>query len=322
MLDRFRGNVPSDDEHALEEINKKIKKLNKRVKKLEKENDSYIRLFKTLYLDYELTPKGALKTTFEICQELLNFVDNVCRKHDITYWLDYGNLIGAVRHDGFIPWDDDMDVGMLRKDFDRFLGIFKQELIDNGLDDIINITIRDKNQHGKILYFLQILLQDETGKIFGGLDVFPYDYVIDSFDNIEEEFEKARKEFMDSFSNGMSYEESMGHCYERLNLSLDEGKYIISGVDGLRARKAAYDFELLDANKILPLSTITFCGRDYPCPNDVDYYLKMIYGDYMDIPKVLRFHNRLNELRKSLDLEEKSSQYYDKLNNANSTLLE
>ena len=52
---------------------------------------------------------------------LLQSFDTVCKKHDIDYWLDYGTLLGAIRHQGFIPWDTETDVGMLRSDYALFL---------------------------------------------------------------------------------------------------------------------------------------------------------------------------------------------------------
>jgi len=322
MLERFKSKNSSDGtEELIEDINRQIKKLNKRVKKLEKENDSYIRLFKTLYLDYELTPKGALKTTFEICQELLNFVDNVCKKHDITYWLDFGSLIGAVRHEGFIPWDDDMDVGMLRKDFDRFYEVVQDEIKEHNLENIITMTRNKIYGENKVIFFIQISIQDENGNIFGGLDVFPYDYLTDDFEGIEDVFEEVKKEYKKNFFNGMEYEENITACYEKLHLSFDKQKYIIGSFDNLRGKREVYNFEVLETDRILPLSTVTFSGREYPCPNDIDYYLTKIYGDYMDIPKVLRFHNRLNELRKAPALKEASVEYKNILKKVNETYL-
>ncbi len=60
--------------------------------------------------------------------KVLKTVDQICRKHGIQYLLDAGTLIGAVRHKGFIPWDDDVDIAFLRKDYERFIKVAKKEL--------------------------------------------------------------------------------------------------------------------------------------------------------------------------------------------------
>ncbi|MEG0290920.1 MAG: LicD family protein, partial [Erysipelotrichaceae bacterium] len=55
-------------------------------------------------------------------------IHEICEKHNLKYWLVYGSLLGAIRHEGFIPWDDDMDIMMPRKDFNTFASIAQKEL--------------------------------------------------------------------------------------------------------------------------------------------------------------------------------------------------
>ena len=59
----------------------------------------------------------------ELQMQILDYVDAFCRKHDIKYTISGGTLLGAVRHGGYIPWDDDMDIQMLRSEYIRFLEV-------------------------------------------------------------------------------------------------------------------------------------------------------------------------------------------------------
>ena len=62
--------------------------------------------------------------------EMLVEVDRICRRHGIRYWLSSGTLIGAARHKGFIPWDDDLDIEMLLPDYRRLMKVLPKELPD------------------------------------------------------------------------------------------------------------------------------------------------------------------------------------------------
>lgn len=64
----------------------------------------------------------------KVMLKILVEIHRICVENDITYWLEAGTLLGAIRHKGFIPWDDDCDVSMPRKDYERFLQIAQEKL--------------------------------------------------------------------------------------------------------------------------------------------------------------------------------------------------
>lgn len=120
-----------------------------------------------------------LKHLQEVELRILRDVDRVCRDHGIPYFLDSGSALGAIRHNGFIPWDDDVDVGMLRADYDRFL-----DVAADALGPEYFVSSPRTNPHQSALFTKVWLVDtkfytDETlraGVRQGiGIDVFPYD---------------------------------------------------------------------------------------------------------------------------------------------------
>ena len=98
-------------------------------------------------LDIRTFPKatGLLRQVQLADVELLRIFHNICQRHHLRYWLDCGTLLGAVRHGGFIPWDDDLDVCMPREDYEKAFPILSQELSHYGIevwkDKFICITL-------------------------------------------------------------------------------------------------------------------------------------------------------------------------------------
>lgn len=117
------------------------------------------------------------KTEMEV---LAAFIE-ICEKHDLPYFVNGGTAIGAVRHQGFIPWDDDMDVGMLRDDYEKFLQVAPREI--EGKYELMNAEI-NKDCLGYTMRMCKVgtkHITDEHSKYpttFGiRIDIFPYDNV-------------------------------------------------------------------------------------------------------------------------------------------------
>ena len=114
--------------------------------------------------------------------EILIEIDRICEKYKLRYFIDYGNLLGAIRHKGFIPWDDDIDIMMMRKDYEIFAEVANAELpkelvFRSPEDDSGNYELFSSVQHRAML-----ISTDAIGKyhnyLYGaGVDIFPYDYL-------------------------------------------------------------------------------------------------------------------------------------------------
>lgn len=114
--------------------------------------------------------------------EVLNEVDRICRQQDIQYFADWGTLLGTIRHKGFVPWDDDMDITMKREDYTRFCQIVRQE---QGELEIINFhtdpewkDMLSRVINGRSVNYTEEHLRKYHGFPYvAGLDIFPLDYV-------------------------------------------------------------------------------------------------------------------------------------------------
>jgi len=311
----FKNIIRSND-NEIDELNNKIDTLQEnfliQLNSLKKENDllknelneykenngrildSYNENFKLLFYYYDLKPKSVLKNIQNICQEVLDFVVNVCNKHGIKYWLEGGTLLGAVRHEGFLPWDDDIDLGMMRKDYELFLEVFDSELKNHNLKKKMKCRLL---RHGdNVLYFVQISYAGVAV-----LDIFPYDYIENPPENIKDMYDIEKLKFKSNIVNGNGYSEAIGEIYSNLNLSRDEKPFVIPGVE----RPGPSPFHVQNTDELFPLTKVIFNNNEYYGHKNNDYHLQKLYGDWQNLPKVLERHNRIYKLKSQPNINER-----------------
>lgn len=124
-----------------------------------------------------------MKELWAVQLDLLNELDRVCKKHNLKYVLDFGTLLGAIRHKGYIPWDDDVDVSMLREDYDKLMEVAPQEFkepyfmqtfdTDKGCDESV-AKLRRSDTTCLLTHNVRHAVKYNQG-IF--LDIFVFDYL-------------------------------------------------------------------------------------------------------------------------------------------------
>jgi len=101
--------------------------------------------------------------------EILKYIISICSKHNLKYALNYGSMLGAVRHKGFIPWDGDLDIGLLREDYDKFINIMQA-------DDKYNLFSYDEDEGNVITFFYNsVKIVDKNTLIKSNDNALKYD---------------------------------------------------------------------------------------------------------------------------------------------------
>lgn len=269
----------------------------------DKQMNTVHQLMKNLFIDYELnSPKDSLKYIQELLDELLILIGRICEKNNIEWWLNYGNLLGAVRHGYFVPWDDEVDIGMMRSDYLKFSKIIQSEFKHLGLDDIIKVAHKTHELNGKVisgclevLVKSPILIEEGVDLNLGVLNIFPYDFV-DEEDKkiIKKQYKKSQNKFLDNLTNGNDFDDCLEIYFKDLNVSLNKTKYLVPGPDAMSYSNKLF---ILKTDKIFPLTDIAFGKNTFQCPNDVHYYLKAIYKDYLNMPRVISMKSHADQFR-------------------------
>lgn len=238
---------------------------------------------------------------------LLAEFDSFCKEIDVDYWIDGGTFIGAVRHKGFIPWDDDLDVCVHLSDMPKILGHIQRfcDTTDNRL-----LFYYNKNHfHISEYYGDTEYLKDGAFPI--RMDISPMKYILNTEKNLQ--VDKSYTQLLQLYTYGKCKNEDWiirehYDLYYPVNRNYSQRKALlvkdyygfINHQKQLIDEQGTSDFQVgyifedihvkkvrdnFDAKMIFPLKTIAFEGIPYPCPNSTDY-LQVLYGDFMQLPPV------------------------------------
>lgn len=228
--------------------------------------------------------------------DILLQIDKICKEHNIPYWLSSGTALGAMRHGGYIPWDDDVDIEMLREDYLRFEKIFKES------DDYVLQTykndpyymqpyakFRDKHsvliEHnqagGEYKYkgcFVDIFPMEPTHKFMNVVTYVPLWFIV-----------KYVIRYRGNKFGRILIKLLKSCCFAWIQVV----RVIMRLVPGKMLRHTygawCYKIERCES-ELFPLSMIKFEGYEFPAPHDMDGYLRRMYGDYMKIPDIKETH--------------------------------
>ena len=234
---------------------------------------------------------------------ILEEIHRICEKHKISYRLDSGTLLGAIRHEGFIPWDDDVDLCFLREEWEKFERVAKEELSDN-----FALMMPDCYRNGHSFYDFVPRIVDLDSKrreVEGEEDAFyegklnhlwvdcfilddcPRNALLDKLDF--QKYSPMAKLFVAVLA-------TLGKCLplpfllslqDRWAQGARREKSQRIGEDFLYFSNYQPDFQYCKVQYSWeePVQYKLFAGKEFPVPADYDSVVKMLYGDYMTPPK-------------------------------------
>ena len=258
----------------------------------------------------------------QLCELMcLKEIKRICDKNSIPYFLIGGTLIGAVRHKGFIPWDDDIDVGMLRKDYDRFLEIAKTEIDSENF--FLQVPETEENCYDYEIarvrlngtHFVQ--KHRKSLNLHDGFfaEIIPYDDLPNSHLKclFYSKFFKYMKKIL-GYRRGYEYEVSSKKIKKIIFLILANisriipfkvldnkmwnyhKKYSNTNSDKVFLLAGAYNYKREShlRETVSEYTELYFEDELFKVPKEYDLFLREQYGDYMQLPPVEKQVGKLN----------------------------
>lgn len=229
---------------------------------------------------------------------LLQQLKRICENHGLRYWMTDGSLLGTVRHEGFVPWDDDMDVGMPRADFERL----REVLRDNKHFQVVDYyCLAEPRWYSKISKFVDL---DSGSSVF--IDLFPYDYY--DVETRQEALAQYRDRRVELVSELDKLIPNLKYRYRDVRVDNSEDKAALDTVfakcvaDYPKSGKwMGWSVEIWESEArigfpegvIYPCSQGTFEEIVVSIPADAKTWLKQVYGEYMEFPRDVGMQNHM-----------------------------
>ncbi len=232
--------------------------------------------------------------------EMLVFLDRICRKHGLTYWLDSGTLLGAKRHGGFIPWDDDTDVCMPIRDVRKLERIMRKQHPSD--EFVIQCRRTDKGYFGAWYVLRDLRSEYEQDSLlhqrreYRGVqvDIFPMESgAVPCLHRLAELWQRCWVDHpMDRIRSGFLARCVVVPSYYVLHWLVipllrlfGRRKDRFSPVYGV-----LYSWTNIPKSWVLPLGRASFEGHEFAVPGNAEAYLKESYGDWEALPETIRTH--------------------------------
>lgn len=231
--------------------------------------------------------------------DILSEVDVFCKQHDLCYSLAYGSLLGAVRHKGFIPWDDDIDIWMPRNDYEFFRKNFNSRRYFM-VDEIDGIPL----PYGKVCDSKTQLVEHANHSFSLGvfIDVFPVDYLPLNMSKAKKIKREIHRLYLLKFIKDIKLNSSRSStknvflAISKMFTSIISYRYILKKINllmtGTKIDNSNYmtDYNEFEKKVIFPLNTfssmieLSFENKMFWCISCYEEVLKQIYGNYMLLP--------------------------------------